>query len=177
MASRDIEALTLPMATKAHATVDLCRQRGVDLLIYCTLRSLHEQAVLYRQSRTFAQIERKAVELSTLGFGFLAEILMKVGPQYGPHVTNAGPGESWHNYREAFDAVPLVGGKPVWSYRQHRKLWDTYGECAEQVGLSWAGRWTRFREYPHCQLRSAGNPLRLYRPAQVQYMLKSAGLL
>ncbi|MFM8939774.1 MAG: M15 family metallopeptidase [Phenylobacterium sp.] len=32
------------------------------------------------------------------------------------------------------------------------------GELGEAMGLEWAGRWTRFREYPHFQF-TGGNPL------------------
>src|SRR5690606_8267855 len=144
MASRNLLDLSLEMQLKTFELMRLCEECGVDLLVYCTVRPLEEQAILYRQSRPFAQIERKAVELSSGGYGFLAEILMGVGPQEGPHVTNAAPGESWHHYGEALDAVPLVSGKPAWNYAAHRKLWNAFGECAGEAGLCWAGHWSRF---------------------------------
>lgn len=79
---------------------------------------------------------------------------MDVGPQAGRAiVTYAGPGQSMHNYRLAFDAVPMRDGKPVWGTRQpdDLALWKRYGTIGEAVGLEWAGSWTRLREFPHMQ--------------------------
>ena len=74
---------------------------------------------------------------------------MSVGPQSGPHVTNAAPGESLHNYGYAFDGVPMVCGKPEWDAES--ELWQVYGDIAVDCGLIWAGNWKKFKEYPHCQ--------------------------
>ena len=117
MASRSIDDLVPEMGEKTRHVVELCAERGVDLLVYCTLRTLQEQAILFRKTRTRWAIEQKMMKLQERGFPFLAEVLEGVGPQDGPlgrHVTNAGPGESWHNYARAFDAVPLVDGKAGW---------------------------------------------------------------
>jgi peptidoglycan L-alanyl-D-glutamate endopeptidase CwlK len=140
------------------------------LLIYCTVRTFEEQARLYRQSRTLAEIQRKRDQFKADGFPMLADILMSVGPQQGKlgaHVTCAACGESWHNYARALDAVPLVNGKPAW--KTSSPLWQLYGEAAEKIGLEWAGRWKRFKEYPHVQLPIApgANPLTVLTPAQV----------
>jgi peptidoglycan L-alanyl-D-glutamate endopeptidase CwlK len=85
----------------------------------------------------------------------------------GAHVTHAACGESWHNYARALDAVPLVNGKPAW--KTASPYWQLYGEAAEKVGLEWAGRWKRFKEYPHVQLPTTPgvSPLRTLTPAQV----------
>ena len=146
MASRLIQDLTPEMYKKALAVIEMCGLKGVELLIYCTLRTLHEQARLYRQSRSTGVIDYKAAKLRARGFGYLADILMGVGPCRGPHVTDAGPGESWHAYGEAFDGVPMVNGKPAWSYEGSPREWNIYGQCAEEAGLNWAGRWPDFRE-------------------------------
>lgn len=83
----------------------------------------------------------------------LADLLIAVGPQTGRRVTNAGSGQPMHNYGLAFDAVPLRGGKPVWQTlkKEDRVLWETYGRLGNELGLEWAGNWTRFREFPHMQ--------------------------
>jgi peptidoglycan L-alanyl-D-glutamate endopeptidase CwlK len=31
------------------------------------------------------------------------------------------------------------------------ELWNKIGTIGESVGLEWAGRWKRFREFPHFQ--------------------------
>jgi len=177
MASRKLEDLVQEAREKADRVMEVCSQVGFELLIYCTERSLEEQAKLYRQSRSWAEIKQKIRTLKDRGFGFVAEILDAVGPCTGPHVTNAGPGESWHNYGEAWDAVPLLNGKPAWNYLNARAEWDAYGECVRQVGMQWAGDWTTFREYPHAQLRTGGNPLKQFSPDEIQEILNTRGLL
>ena len=174
--SRDINQLTPEMALKANQVKAICASQGVDLLIYYTLRSLKEQAVLYRQSRTVEEINRKVYQLRSRGFGFLATVLIEVGPQSGPWATNAAPGESWHNYAEAFDAVPVKDKKPLWDYDKNKASWDVYGAAVEKTGLVWGGKW-RARDYPHAQLQRGANPLELYKPDQVQSMLVVNGLL
>jgi peptidoglycan L-alanyl-D-glutamate endopeptidase CwlK len=152
--SRRLEDLDDSVRAKVVETLRRCADAGVDILTTSTERTAQEQARLYRQGRPLSQIQRKADELSDRwGRPDLATILLNVGPQYGRRVTNAGPGQSMHNYRLAHDGVPMRDGKPVWSIArpEDRRLWDTYGACAEAAGLEWAGRWVRFREFPHVQ--------------------------
>lgn len=175
--SRKLEDLTDEVAANAKRVVSVLDEVGVDLLIYCTLRPLEEQARLYRQSRSWSKIKSKILDFQNRGYGYLGEIIDNVGPCSGPHVTNAAPGESWHNYAEAWDAVPLIGGKPAWNYFEARAQWDAYGECVRQVGMIWAGDWTNFREYPHAQKRPGGNPLRESSPDAIHEILVGNGLL
>jgi len=156
--SRRIEDLDSGTRAKAERFLVLTEEAGLDVLIYCTLRTFTDQAILYRQSRTLSVIKKMAHELSdTYGRSDLANILLEAGPQSGPHVTNAAPGQSLHNYGKAFDGVPLRGGKPVWgtSDKDDIRLWTVYGELAEMAALEWAGRWISFKEFPHCQQSGA----------------------
>ena len=98
----------------------ICSSKGVELLIYCTLRSNQEQNELYAHGRTVS----------------------------GTIITNAKAGQSFHNWRVAFDFVPVVNGKAMWN---DNALFIKCGEIAEGVGLEWAGRWKKFNEMPHCQ--------------------------
>lgn len=67
-------------------------------------------------------------------------------------VTNAKGGQSYHNYRVAFDIVPLRYGKPVWGTTgEDLKLWKLCGKIGKEVGLEWAGDWGAFKEFPHFQ--------------------------
>ena len=177
MASRDIKDLIPAMQNKAREVIEICKKQGVDILIYCTLRSLEEQAGLYRQSRSFPMIKAKADSLRERGFGFLADILIGVGAKSGAHVTNACAGESFHNYAEAFDGVPLVDGKVAWSYKDNKEAWDIYGAACEAVGLTWLGNSKSFNEKPHSQFRSGGNPLRTFSPEEIKNILTENGLL
>lgn len=126
MASRSIDALAPIVKAQAVAFLDECRACGLDVMIYCTLRTNEEQAQLYKSGRT----------------------------SKGRILTNARPGESLHNPDEngeawAFDAVPMLGGKCLWSdYGRISQM----GVCGEAVGLVWAGRWRgSLREAVHFQ--------------------------
>lgn len=113
-----------------------CQEEGILILVTSTFRDHEAQAALYAQGRT----------------------------KPGRTVTNARPGESFHQYRLAFDVVPVRNGKPVWGTRgngidddptddatDELELWQQIGEIGESCGLEWAGRWTAFREFPHFQ--------------------------
>jgi peptidoglycan L-alanyl-D-glutamate endopeptidase CwlK len=110
---------------QAKALVKAAKDAGIDLLITSTYRSNEEQAALYAQGRT----------------------------KPGAIVTNARPGDSYHNWRCAFDVVPLRNGKPVWGTTgPDGDLWRKIGEMGEAAGLEWAGRWTgKLREMAHFQ--------------------------
>ena len=157
MASRELKDLVPELRKKANQVVEICKKNNVDILIYCTLRTLEDQAKLFRQGRSRVAINKKIEELNSKGYNFLSDIIKKVGPQNETKiVTNAAPGFSWHNYRKAFDAVPIVGGKAMWS--NSHPSWIVYGDACLEVGLTWAGTWKTFKEYPHAQL-DPGNPI------------------
>ena len=153
MASRRLEDLVPAVQDMAREHILRCADAGIELLIYCTLRDSQEQARLYRQSRTKEQVQKKIDQLIARGFPALAKVLKDVGPQKsGPKVTNAGPGESFHQYSMAYDCVPVVLGKPVWSTAgEGAGLWDKVSKAGKKCGLEWAGDWTSFREFPHFQ--------------------------
>ena len=177
MTSRSINLLIPEMQTKVVEHRRLCKEQGVSVLYYCTERTLQEQAVLYRQSNSSAEIDKKVMWLNANGYHFLADIIFDVGPQKTTGwKTNAAPGESFHNYREAVDGVPVVNGKPVWNYTENPEAWDIYGSCAKQLGLVWGGDWTS-RDLPHLQLRKGVNPLKEYSPDIIKTMLIENGLL
>jgi peptidoglycan L-alanyl-D-glutamate endopeptidase CwlK len=118
--SRSLSDLLPVVAAKADNFLAACRAVGIDVLITSTFRDVESQNALYAQGRTTP----------------------------GKIVTNARGGESFHQYRCAFDFVPLVNGKPDW---EHAETFTRCGEIAESVGLKWAGRWVSFKELAHCQ--------------------------
>jgi peptidoglycan L-alanyl-D-glutamate endopeptidase CwlK len=123
--SRQLEDLVPAAQQRAQALVKAAKDAGIDFLVTSTYRSNEEQAALYAQGRT----------------------------KPGAIVTNARPGDSYHNWRCAFDVVPLRNGKPVWGTSgPDGDLWRKIGEMGEAVGLEWAGRWTgKLREMAHFQ--------------------------
>ncbi len=121
----------------AKKFLDKCRAQGIEITVTCTYRDFQEQNRLYARGRT---------------------VLTEHG-QRVRKVTNAKAGQSFHNFRLAFDVVPLRHGKPVWrTDGADAMLWQRIGNIGEEVGLEWAGRWKKFREYPHFQY-TGGHPL------------------
>jgi len=120
MASRNLEDLYQPVAERAKLFLECCAIDGIDVLITATYRSTEEQARLYAQGRTTP----------------------------GTRVTNARPGDSFHNVRRAFDFVPLIQGKLSW---HDRALFERIGLIGESAGLEWGGRWKGLKDRPHFQ--------------------------
>ena len=58
-------------------------------------------------------------------------------------VTNAGEGQSYHNYGLAFDVCFIIYG-----YNPPAHYWKILGEEGEKLGLIWGGRW-KMRDCPH----------------------------
>ena len=129
MASRKLSDLHPDVQPLAQQFLDKCAAQNIDILVTCTYRSGEEQDELYAKGRTAA----------------------------GSIVTNAKAGQSKHNFNIsgqpaslAFDVVPLRNGKPVWGTKgEDLVLWLRVGGIGESVGMEWAGRWKRFKEFPH----------------------------
>ena len=118
--SRKLEDLNPKVRVLCEKFIEKCKSQNIDVLITSTYRDAESQNALYAQGRTIA----------------------------GKIVTNARAGQSYHNWRVAFDFVPLVHGKAQWS---DVATFTKCGEIAESVGLEWAGRWKKFKELAHCQ--------------------------
>ena len=155
MSSRDINDLSPGFRAQIEIMLSEAEFIGFDLLIYCTHRSLEAQARLYRNGRTLGQIQAKADQLTQqFNRQDLAMLLMDVGPQHGKKIlTHAAPGQSYHNYGLAVDAVPLREGKPVWTIKDEadKALWVELGKLASHVSAEWGGNWDYFTDYPHIQ--------------------------
>ena len=118
--SRKLEDLHPIVKEKCEEFIASCNKQDIDILITSTYRDAESQNALYAQGRTIA----------------------------GAKVTNAKGGQSFHNWKVAFDFVPLVNGKAQWN---DVALFTKCGEIAEKCGLEWAGRWVKFKELAHCQ--------------------------
>lgn len=122
--SRNISDLLPQVQPLANAFIEKCKAEGIELLITSTYRDKESQAALFAQGRTTP----------------------------GKIVTNARAGQSFHNYRVAFDVVPLRNGKPVWdTNNENAVLWKRIGAIGVECGLEWAGNWRTFKEFPHFQ--------------------------
>lgn len=118
--SRKVEDLHPKVADLCRKFINACYKEGINVLITSTYRDHESQDALYAQGRTTP----------------------------GRKVTNARAGSSWHNWRCAFDFVPIVNGKAMW---EDHRTFIRCGEIAESVGLEWAGRWKSMKELAHCQ--------------------------
>ncbi len=103
------------------------------------LRTYAEQDMLYAQGRT----------------------------RYGPVVTNARGGYSYHNFGFAVDLCPFKNGKPEWD---NGAGFNAIGWRAKGWGLSWGGDWKKFIDKPHVQLQSIPTP------AECRALYKQGGL-
>jgi peptidoglycan L-alanyl-D-glutamate endopeptidase CwlK len=169
MASRKISDLKLEFAKKIYQLEDNCAKRGINILFYCTYRSAEEQAKLFRRGRSYEEIKEKKQYFINMNIPEISEIIESVGPQRGEIITNAAPFESWHQYGEAVDGVPLEAGKVMWN---DIEKYNIYGEEAIKLNLTWAGNWISFKEYPHIQFRSNSNPFDVFSIHQIKELIK-----
>lgn len=135
MNSRSLKELHPVVRMMAEDFVVACHEAGIEVIITSTYRDHASQEALYAQGRTTP----------------------------GKVVTKARGGDSFHNWRVAFDFLVLRHGKPVWGTsgngvddnpaddeKDDLELWQRAGAIAEAQGLEWGGRW-KFRDLPHCQ--------------------------
>jgi peptidoglycan hydrolase-like protein with peptidoglycan-binding domain len=92
---------------------------GHPITVTDEYRSIKEQDELYAQGRT----------------------------KPGNIVTNAKGGESFHNFRCAFD-IAFTNGKGI----TYTGPWNMVGEIGKAIGLEWGGDWTSIVDKPHFQL-------------------------
>lgn len=123
--SRDINQLDLPARKVCIAHIQGCKAVGIELLVTSTYRDFEAQNDLYAIGRT-KDLDRKPV-------------------------TNARAGSSWHNFKCAYDVVPLVGGKAVWN---DETLWKKIISIGKAAGAEAGAEWKTFPDKPHFQVTS-----------------------
>ena len=127
-----------------------CIIQGLDILITQTDRSMDLQNAYYSQGReTLPQVNarRKKVGLS------------EIKDHENKVVTKAPGGKSPHNWKMAWDFVPLVDGKPAWN---RIDLFDKAGEISRKISyqgysLEWGGDFKTIKDKPHIQLKNWKN--------------------
>ncbi len=190
-ATRDPSSLLPPLEVRLWAIRDVLKAAGIDLLILDCYRDPWTQARLYRKSRTRQEIEAKIDAYDHRGVPELGRILDQVGPQFGrlgAHVTWAGPGESWHQYRRAFDQVPWFDSKRLlWDVdpegktaegRKAAHMWREVAAAVDREGLEWGGRWDT-PDRMHVQMSHhmdvGGGPVKALGPKGVREWGESIG--
>ncbi len=125
--SRLITDLDPAARTICQAHMDGCAKTGIDIILTATWRDIEQQDALYRIGRDPGDIRKR--------------------------VTNAKGGQSWHQYRCAWDVVPIIGGKCVWN---DTTLWDKVIAIGESVGAEAGAKWKSFPDQPHFQHKPRG---------------------
>lgn len=168
--SKDFEKLVpeLKLAMK-HVFREL-QSIGLEMKPYYTERSPWEQARIWRSTRTSTEIYHAIDQLRNDDADYLAGIILAVGVQYSPpgvkgHLTNALPGNSWHQWRNAIDCFWVVESRAEWSinktipvrngtlangYREYARLAQHHGLLSG--GLKWGWDW------PHVQHPKENSP-------------------
>lgn len=71
----------------------------------------------------------------------------------GKIVTKAKPGYTMHNYGIAADICTTVVADPYLEKDPNgEKKWERWGECVEDEGLVWGGRWPELVDRPHAEI-------------------------
>ncbi len=142
--SRKIDDLDPEAQEVCRGHVAACKAIGIDLLITSTYRDSETQEALYAIGRT-AEKHRKPV-------------------------TNARGGQSWHNFRCAYDVVPLQGGKAVWD---DDTLWRDIVRLGKAAGAEAGAEWKTFPDRPHFTVK----PVPTLTLAQADELFKDRGTI
>ena len=100
--------------------------------------------------------EKHGYEMALLE-GYRSPARQNLLASIGTQVTNARAFQSWHQYGLAADCAfwrdgkLIISEKDPWAMRGYR----LYGEVAEELGLTWGGRWTMM-DFGHTELRVKG---------------------
>jgi len=115
-----LDRLLEPANHLAMAMITEANKQGIYVCVVAGERTNAEQAKLYAQGRTAP----------------------------GKKVTNAGPGNSIHNYRLAWDLCPIINNKLVWG---RIDLFNKLGAIAKKLGITWGGTFRSIVDKPHFQ--------------------------
>jgi peptidoglycan L-alanyl-D-glutamate endopeptidase CwlK len=121
-----VKASALEMIRRAY-------KEGIYVQISAGYRSMEEQAALYGQSRFYSY---KGKDYSNLA---------------KPNVTNAKPGQSFHNFGLAVDffLVTEDGKTALWMVNTK---WRRVADIGKELGFKWGGDWSGFKDYPHLEM-------------------------
>jgi peptidoglycan L-alanyl-D-glutamate endopeptidase CwlK len=109
----------------AKAFLEQAEASGIPVSIVQDTRTMEQQQALFAQGRTSP----------------------------GPVVTNARPGDSYHNWALAFDVVPdAYRNMPNWN--PSGPFWPRLGAIGKSLGLTWGGDWST-PDRPHFHLEAA----------------------
>lgn len=138
----------LGMKARQLCALASAQSPAISIRITQGLRTFEEQGALYDQGRV-APGQPCTHDGVTWPLGSC-----KVHP-YGNVVTNAKPGQSWHNYGLAFDvAVDALQHSPVFvpDWNAAHPTWRKLIQLGQQLGLECGALWRTFPDTPHFEL-------------------------
>jgi peptidoglycan L-alanyl-D-glutamate endopeptidase CwlK len=115
--NKRIQDLHPSIRERATAFINEAEAKGINLRLTDGYRTFEQQAELYAKGRT----------------------------KPGGIVTNAQPGESYHNYGLALDVVPIQDGQPQYDTEK----WPTIAEIGKKYGFKWGGDFKSLDDKPH----------------------------
>ncbi|MGE6376027.1 peptidoglycan-binding protein [Peribacillus muralis] len=106
---------------------------GIKVQLSAGHRSMEEQAVLYGQGRVYSYNGKNYSNPAK------------------PVVTNAKPGQSYHNFGLAIDffIVSDDGTKAIWTVNSR---WKRVAAIGKELGFEWGGDWRAFKDYSHLEM-------------------------
>lgn len=160
--SRDLTKLDPDFQKAIKVLLANCELRGIKMVPYFGIRTPQEQGKLWRQGRSTKTINTKVRELKSLGCGFIAKCIEEAGPQNGNIVTNALPGQSWHQWGLACDFYwEKSRGNVSWSTNEKNEFglngYQVLHEEARKLGLYEVTLGNGVIDYSHLQAVS-GSP-------------------
>lgn len=156
LTSRKIEDLNPVFAEKVKELLENCKKRGYTLVPYVTFRGPLAQARLYTRGRSKERYAKDLASLHRQNADFIGKLLRAAGYSFDTKiVTNAYPGQSWHQYGLAVDCYveDPITKKSIWS----GKGYEVYAEEAKKLGLT-SGHYWKMRDSVHVQLPSDLKP-------------------
>lgn len=117
-----------PLAEKIRQMYQMLETENIEIRVTQSLRSWAEQAALYAEGR---DANGNIVDQSKV-------------------VTDAKPGDSYHNYGLAVDVAPFDAGIPDWDI--NHPAWKRIVAVGESLGLDSGSQWRTFPDWPHFQM-------------------------
>ncbi len=153
--SRNLDDLAPTFGIKVDSLLEQCERKGIVMRPFFTLRTPHEQARIWRSTRSTEEVQDSCDELLRDEALFLADVLWKVGPQSSPagirgHLTRALPGQSWHQWGEAIDCYWYDPVGRVANWDAGGLGYRIYAEAAKEAGME-AGFFWRMKDAVHVQ--------------------------
>lgn len=151
---------------KAFTLVQDCIAAGKPMRPFYALRDVYVQARLWRQSRSTVEIETGVSWIRQAGGLWIAEVIERVGPQFGRWATNAAPGNSWHQWGAAIDCYALVDGAVSWDTIPGKmggpgdEYYRFYAKRAVSLGLTPLG--PSIGDWVHVQAYAESAPSRTF---------------